>query len=193
MHREQEGGKPRLMGKLNSDNRGFSLVEIIVVVSIMSIMIGVIGYGLSLSSGKPAEECAKKLSAAISHGRTATMGKYRNVITVKKEDDGRLTVTEDTYIKIYDDGTTPPDTSRRSSVVGAKNVTVKYKIGTGSYEELTNGSSIELRYDSGSGAMKRTAPGNEYYTGFEISKSGKVWYVKLETLTGKVTASTSET
>lgn len=182
------------MKKLNNDNRGFSLVEMIIVVSIMSVMIGVIGYGLSLSSGKPAEQCAKRLSVAISHGRTATMGKYRNVITVKKEDDGRLTVTEDTYIKIYDDGSTPPDTSQRKSLVGAKDVLVEYKIGTGDYVPLNNGSSIELRYDSGSGAMKKTAnSGADYYTGFRISKAGKVWYVKLETLTGKVSVSTTET
>lgn len=181
------------MKKLNNDERGFSLVEVIIVVSIMSVMIGVIGYGLSLTSGKPAEQCAKRLSAAISHGRTTTMGKYRNVITVKKEDDGRLTVTELTTISVNDDGSNR-DTNTRSSVVGAKDVTVEYKIGTGDYTLLNNGSSIELRYDSGSGAMKKTAnSGADYYTGFRISKAGKVWYVNMETLTGKVTASISET
>ena len=181
------------MKKLNNDNRGFSLVEVIIVVAIMSTMIGVISYGWSMTSGKPAEQCAKKLSAAISHGRTATMGKYRNVITVKKETDGRLTVTELTTISVHDDGS-DDQTSTRSSVVGAKDVTVEYKIGTGDYTTLAEDHSIELRYDSGSGAMKKTANGGaDYYTGFRISKAGKVWYVKMETLTGKVTASTTET
>lgn len=181
------------MRKLNNDDHGFSLVELIIVVSIMSVMIGVIGYGLSLSSGRPAEQCAKRLSAAISHGRTATMGKYRNVITVKKEADGRLTVTELTTISVHDDGSND-QTSERRSLVGAKDVTVEYKIGTGGYVPMNNGSSIELRYDSGSGAMKKTAnSGSDYYTGFRISKAGKVWYVNMETLTGKVTASITET
>lgn len=184
------------MKKLNNDERGFSLVEVIIVVSIMSVMIGVIGYGLSLTSGKPAEQCAKRLSAAISHGRMATMGKYRNVITVKKEDDGRLTVTELTTISVNDDGSSR-DTNTRSSVVGAKDVTVEYRLSSAVDEDdfvmLHNGESIELRFDSGSGAMKKTAPGNAYYTGFRISKAGKVWYVNMETLTGKVTASTSKT
>lgn len=179
------------MDKLNSDNHGFSLVELIVVVAIISVIIGVVGFGLSLSSGKPAEECARKLTAAISHGRTATMGKYRNVITVRKESDGRLTVIEDTLVKIDDEGNDV--TTSRSSVVGGKNVTVEYKIGTGSYVELTNGNEIELRYDSGSGAMKETANGGSaYYTGFRISKAGKIWYVKLEALTGRVTCDNKE-
>ncbi len=181
------------MKKLNNDIRGFSLVEVIIVVSIMSVIIGVIGYGVSLSSGKPAEECAKKLSAAISHGRTTTMGKYRNVITVKKEDDGRLTVTESTFSSESDILNDSPS-QKRFSTVGTKNVTVEYKIGTGSYVTMNNGDAIELRYDSGSGAMKKTAnSGTECYTGFRISKAGKVWFVNMETLTGKVTASTTET
>lgn len=178
------------MKKLNTNNRGFSLVELIIVIAIISVIAGVAGFGLSLSSGKPAEECAKKLVSAISHGRTATMGKYRNEIIIRKESDGRLTVMEDTLVRIEDDGTEVK--SQRSSAVGGKGVTVEYKIGAGGYIELTDGNEIRLRYDSGSGAMKKTAPGDAYYTGFRISKSGKVWYVKLETLTGRVTASTTE-
>ncbi len=178
------------MKQLNNDNRGFSLVEIIIVLAIMSAIAGVAGYGFSMSNGKPAQEWARKLAGAISHGRTTTMGKYRNEIIVKKETDGTLTVTEDTLIRVEDDGTEVR--SSRDSVVGAKGVTVEYQIGTGGYTELTEGNEIRLRYDSGSGAMKKTANGgSDYYTGFRISKAGKVWYVKLETLTGNITTSTT--
>lgn len=124
------------------------------------------------------------------------MGKYRNVITVKKEDDGRLTVTESTFSSESDISSGVPS-YERFSTVGAKDVTVEYKIGLGDYAPLGDGSpisSIELRYDSGSGAMKKTAnSGADYYTGFRISKAGKVWYVNMETLTGKVSASTTDT
>ncbi len=198
------------MNKLNRDQRGFSMVELIVVIAIMSIMAGVVGYGFSLTNGKPAEECAKKLSAAIAHGRTTTMGKYRNVITVRKESDGRLTVTEDTLVRIEDDGSEV--WSSRGSTVGVKGVEVEYKIGTDAYKPFDeNVSAIQLRYNSGSGAMKKevktgkisdispvtkelnTSLIEEYCTGFRISRAGKVWYVKLETLTGRITSSTTET
>lgn len=190
------------MRQFERDNRGFSLVELVIVLAIASALAGVVGYGFSMTNGKPAQECANKLAGAISHGRTTTMGKYRNEIIVRKESDGRLTVTEDTLVRIDETidpvtgavtGTTPV-TSSRSSVVGAKNVTVEYRIGTaGSYVELTPGDEVRLRYDSGSGAMKKTANGDaDYYTRFKISKADKVWYVKLETMTGKITASTTE-
>lgn len=179
------------MKQLNNDNRGFSLVELIIVLAMVSAIAGVAGYGFSMSNGKPAQECANKLAGAISHGRTTTMGKYRNEIIVRKETDERLTVTEDTLIRVESDGSEVR--SSRRSTVGSKGVTVEYKIGSGGYTELTPGNEIRLRYDSGSGAMKKTAPGDGYYTGFRISRAGKVWYVNLETLTGKITASTTDT
>lgn len=182
------------MKQLNHDNRGFSLVEVIMVVAILSIMAGVIGYSFNLTNGKPAEQCAKRLASAISHGRTATMGKYRNTITVSKNADGNLIVTEDTLVLAKDEehGISDDVTSQRFSMVGGKDVKVEYKIGTGDYQELTT-ESIVLRYDSGSGAMKKTAPGDAYYTGFKISKADKTWYVKLETLTGRVSYSMTDT
>ncbi len=176
------------MKQFNKDNRGFSLVELIIVVAIMSAFTGVLCYGFSMTNGKPAEECAKKLAAAISHGRTATMGKYKNEIFV--ENTGKvIKVTEKTLVKIEDDGTKVETT--RESVVGGRNVTVKYQIDSGGYNKvLGSGDSIKIQYNSGNGWLKKTVPdGGNYYTGFEISKAGTVWYVDLETMTGKVTAS----
>jgi prepilin-type N-terminal cleavage/methylation domain-containing protein len=163
----------RYMGRNKTDNRGFSLVELIITVAIMSLLIGVTSYGLSLSSGKPAEECARKLASALQHGRTSTMGKYRNTITITKNSSG-IVVEEEMVIKIEDDGT--EQHSERTSVVGNKAVTIKYS---------TDGSSIKLRFDSGSGALKKNASG-DYYTGFELSKAGTTKHVTIEPLTGRV-------
>ena len=74
--------------------------------------------------------------------------------------------------------------------MGSKGVKIEYSMdGGSSFTELTTGSSIMLRFDSGSGALKKTAPGDAYYTTFRISKADKVKYVIIETLTGRVTAS----
>lgn len=200
------------MNKLNNDNRGFSLVELIIVIAILSVMAGVVGYGFSMSNGKPAEECARKLTAVISNARTDTIGKYKNVITVCRKD-GKLMVTEEILVRIEDDGTRVR--TSRSSTVGMDSVELAYKIGAGGYQVLDDTDAVQLRFDAGSGAVKEevrigktdqintsnvnsdgygeltTAATDAYCTGFRISRAGKVWYVKLETLTGRVTASTT--
>lgn len=176
------------MKKYRTDNLGFSLVELIIVVAIMALMIGVVGYGLSLSSGKPAEECARKFAASVQHGRMTTMGKYRNTITVSKDAaTGNIVVSEAIVTQIDESGA--ESTITRSSNVGSKSVTFEYSTDGGStYTELTPGSAITLRFDSGSGALKKTGPGGTYYANYKISKANKTKYVTIETLTGRVVA-----
>ncbi len=186
---QKSEGDEFLMGKRNINNRGFSLVELIITVAILAALIGVTGYGVSLVSGKPAEQCARKLAGALQHARTATMGKYRNVITVKRDSDGRLIVSEEYLIRIEDDDTEV--TGHREHIVGAKGVTVKYETdNSGTYTDLAG--DITLRFDSGSGALKKTTSTDGYYTSFEISKANKTYYVVIETLTGRITATTKK-
>lgn len=177
------------MKSYRADNHGFSLVELIIVVSIMALMISVMGYGLSLSSGKPAEECARKFAASIQHGRMTTMGKYRNIITVSKDAaTGKIVVSEEIVTQIDDTGAEHKVT--RTNNVGSRQVTFEYSTDGGStFTELTPGSSITLRFDSGSGALKKTGPGDTYYANYKISKANKTMYVLIETLTGRVVAS----
>lgn len=47
------------------ENRGFSLVELLVVVAIMGIMIGFVFIGLPLLNGQHARKCANNMSAAL--------------------------------------------------------------------------------------------------------------------------------
>ena len=52
-------------------NSGFSLVEIIIVLAIISVLAGTVSYGLSFSSGKPAAEGGQCASACQNdyHGK----------------------------------------------------------------------------------------------------------------------------
>ena len=57
------------------DNRGMTLVEIIIVLALMTVIAGMAGYGLSLVSNKPVQECTKKVEMALNRNRTNSMGK----------------------------------------------------------------------------------------------------------------------
>lgn len=55
------------------NNKGMSLVEILVVVAIMSIAVGGSGLGLSLAYSRDAEKCAKTIDAALENTRMLSM------------------------------------------------------------------------------------------------------------------------
>jgi prepilin-type N-terminal cleavage/methylation domain-containing protein len=57
------------------NNRGFSLVELIVVISIMSILVGLVSVGAGTLSGKKAKVARDKLISSLDNVRTQTMGK----------------------------------------------------------------------------------------------------------------------
>ena len=60
---------------MKKDNRGLSLVEVIIVITIMAVLGGLMTMGISAGVSKPAEECAEKLEAALNNARITTMGK----------------------------------------------------------------------------------------------------------------------
>jgi prepilin-type N-terminal cleavage/methylation domain-containing protein len=192
------------MKNLKADNCGFSLVEIIVTVMIASVITGTVGFGLSLSSGKPAERCARSLASALSHARTTTMGRYRNEITIKNTGSGGYTVNENIIISLNDDDTVK-ESSQRGTTVGDGSVTLEYSL-TGNdsdYKTLSVGQSLTVHFDSGSGALNDSiALINDSESGgtetlkiskgqlkFRISKSGTVKYVTIAQLTGNITTS----
>ena len=183
--------------KRKQDNRGMSLVEIIIVVAIMSIFIGTVGYGLSMISGKPAEECAQKLLSAIQHTRTITTGKQDTTITIFMDSEERI-VTKEVSVRLLDnDGNTT--TEERESVVGAKGVAV---ICTMSDEtsthtvEITGGNRVELKFDRGSGALRSTRINDTDYGKVRtllitISKGDTTRYITITPVTGKLELTTT--
>ncbi|MBQ8598368.1 MAG: type II secretion system protein [Lachnospiraceae bacterium] len=55
------------------NNKGISLVEILIVVAIMSLAVGGSGVGLSLAYSRDAEKCAKTIDAALENTRMLSM------------------------------------------------------------------------------------------------------------------------
>lgn len=174
------------------DNRGMSLVEIIIVVAIMSTFIGVMGYGISMISGKPAEECAQKLLSAIQHTRTITTGKQDTTITIFMDSEERI-VTKEVSVRLLDnDGNTT--TEERESVVGAKGVTVVCTMSDRTTVNIA-GTKVELKFDRGSGALRSTRINDTDYgtlcTLITISKGDKIRYITITPVTGKLELTTT--
>ncbi len=62
---------------MKDDNRGFSLVELIVVVAIIAILLGVMAANIGRISGYRAKECRTKVISSLENGRLMTLSKSR--------------------------------------------------------------------------------------------------------------------
>lgn len=60
---------------MEKDNKGFSLVELIIVVAIMAVMLSFTFYSFSLLTGQDARECANNLMTALGKEKTYALTK----------------------------------------------------------------------------------------------------------------------
>ena len=168
---------------LAKDSKGMSLVEIIIAVAILSLLIGIAGYGLSLSSGKPAEKYARKLVSVIQQARTATMGKKKTVVTIKN--DGEVTQVVTTIDDSGKEVTSVPETLLDAS----KDVSIEIRRNGTDDSALV--STLELEFNRANGALLKVdgAAAEGYMPTIKVSKGNTTRLIEIFPLTGKVSLS----
>lgn len=142
------------------DNRGFSLVELVIVIAIMAIMSAFIFIGSALLAGQYARECASDISTALSKEknyaltRSATIDCYMELVYD----------TDGYYVRYYQPrnaivkGDTPSDdwVLADEEKVGKSNVNVLCSFDGSSDVSVGTGQSVKFVYDRISGAFKET-------------------------------------
>ena len=76
---------------MEKNNKGFSLIELVVVIAIMAILVGLIVVSLSTVFGTKALECAEKVSAKIDSVKTGSVSLYNETMVLKYDTDGYYT------------------------------------------------------------------------------------------------------
>ncbi len=169
--------------KMKKNNQGFSLVELVIVVAIIIIIGGFALTGLAILSGKPVDECAKKIQVALEGNRNTTMGKLSASISFYQDGSGNIFVEEEF-------NNNPEDTIVKQ--IG-EDVRVEYQDMSGNSYLLPVGrdNKLTLSFDRASGSLKAQADGS-YVVKFVVSRgsSGERGYKKLtvsiDKLTGRV-------
>ena len=171
-----------------TDNRGFSLVELIVIIAIMAVMIGMVSLSMSLLTGSDAKQACEKISAQLNEAKTGSMSRYDediNIIYVDNPSAYDWADKEGYYVvkQLY---TFKKDASTGKPVVmslGAEHryicnsrVSMNFTYDGGSYSvSPTAGNGIGLTFDRATGLYKNVR------TDCGLDMSGDVTFTTVDT------------
>lgn len=160
------------------DNRGLSLIEIMIVITIMGLVISIGLIGLNTISTRPAQQCAQKIIYSLERHRTTAMGKVDASYTLRVEASRKIVCVE----RVSNNGTYYENVSE----VGTGRVRLSYQLRDGSIIAMNPGDSLEFQYDRGSGAFKKMGTDGGDIVRLIAQSGGREYKVKLVKLTGKV-------
>lgn len=165
---------------MKKDNRGVTLVELIIVMAILAVLAGTVGLGIGLISGKPADKCASKMRTVMQNNRVTTMGKLNASLQFYVDADGSVWALE----TIEGSPATPV-------LVGEKSVSVQYTVsGDATHYPLGDATNpLIISFNRSSGAFNDlSAMGltGKYCDSIVITKGSTVKTLKLSYLTGKI-------
>lgn len=122
---------------------GYSLIELVVVISIMAIMVGLMSLGISMMFSKDAEAAAKTIDDGLSEVRMLAMSKEGTYTFVLKLDDNKIEIqkggSEYKTIDFKRKATVSVDGGNLSSAKTSGDFTVEFDKGNGSVKKLDNG------------------------------------------------------
>lgn len=133
------------------NNKGVTLIEILVVVAILSIAVGGAGLSISLAYSRDAEKCAKTINAALENARMMSMSE-KGIFTMEVD-----MVNNMLYIKNESDTVVTEDLQSRVSISSPTNdeatsVTVQFDKSTGKV--------VSMSPESSDGILRITAENN---------------------------------
>lgn len=181
---------------MKRDNRGLTLVEIVVVVAVVAILAGTGAYGIAQLSGFRAREGADTIANSLTQARVAMLGKSKGAGNMAWEircDGGEY------YVRtVYNVGTSEHYRDEKKIVDGKVQVslgqTTKEKLtgtGTTTTQLLGDGATKRYYFNRSTGALCDlngvTASQNVYIT---VSQGNKSYDVMIVAKTGKILTQT---
>ncbi len=138
------------------DNKGYSLVEIVVVVAIITIVGGLLGYTFNMVFNQQARECANNISTSLDKAKNYALtrsGSSSAYMELYKEVDG------DYMIRHYEP-VNPIDPASgyvmfEEKTVGSKAVKITCYLQNGDIRGITDAQGMRIYYNRVSGAFEK--------------------------------------
>lgn len=172
---------------MKKNNKGYSLVELIIVIAIMALLTGTAFFSINMIFGASAKTCANDIKEALAENKVTAMGKSDARVEIYRDASDNCVYVRQ-WVKKGDDWE-----SKEPERLGNSRVYVAYVPKEGAETELTAGSSLWLCYDRGNGSFRKAdadGPVESCILCREIYvKGGSRFYkLTLTELTGKVTS-----
>lgn len=163
-----------MMKRKKMGNKGYSLLEVIIVATILSVLLGVVFAGINLLNGRPVEECTKKIETSLKNNRVTTMGKLTASVEYGVDAEGYIYLTE----TINGEGTTKR--------IGEKGIEVSYSTNDGvSWTTLDASNTLVVSFNRSTGGVKNL-PTSTTKLMITVKRGTKQMGVTVDKLTGRV-------
>ena len=168
------------------DNRGFSLLELVIVIAILAIVATFGIAGLGYIFGTNARSCANEIYLAIGKNRITTMGKDETSLRIYRDGASGAFFKQE-----WIDGTAAEEPNQ----VGKSSVEVAYWIKGDTTEYVLDGTTeLIITFDRASGkesdlpvTVNGTSTQGVFCERIEVRGGGRTYTVNIEPATGKVT------
>ena len=161
---------------MKKNNKGFSLVELVVIIAIMAVLTTAIVSYIGMVGTAQAKKCANGIVSGFSQTKVCAMSRSNANMVIYSNEDG-------VFLK------TVQGTTDRIEKIGNKGTVVEYRTVRNSDVFSPIGSTadtgVKIEFDRASGACKKVS-GNYCY-GFKVTAGQTTYIVNIEPLTGRAT------
>lgn len=160
-------------------DRGFSLIELLVVVAVMSVLVALLSVTINVVFSQRVSSAASDTKSLFQAAQTVAMSKDNCYVSLSVNGDGDIEITS------YSSTTKQLD-----SVIVEDNIAVTLEIGGTAYT-VSGSDDYQIRYIRESGAFDTVyingVDTGKYCTKITMSKGSKTEVLQLSKLTGKIT------